>query len=166
MQTWKYIAQCFSNFRVHLNHLIISLKCRLFSVCLGQGLRFCIYDKLLGDANAAGSRTTLEWQRHSSSPSGTILWLWKESAHSNQMLRRAKQRAWKTASARCHHLSHSSTSHREHFLSLNFQLCETIFLLKPVKVRSLSITARLLVKRELFSGEGKQKRTRIQRHQV
>lgn len=63
---WEYLPlhQCFPNFRVYQNHLETAgphPKVR-DSVDLSRGQRFCIFNKLPGDAEAAGLRTTLGGQ--------------------------------------------------------------------------------------------------------
>lgn len=43
-QSFQIPALSFSNFRVHMNHPGIWLKCRLDAVAPGWGLEFCIFN--------------------------------------------------------------------------------------------------------------------------
>ena len=48
---------CFSNFIVHMNHLAIWIKCSFSKPGVAGG--FCFSYKLLTDAGAAGTKTTV-----------------------------------------------------------------------------------------------------------
>lgn len=54
------LGRCFLDFNLHTSHVDILWKCRYHSVGLGWGLRFCISDRLPGDAAMAGGEIYVE----------------------------------------------------------------------------------------------------------